>query len=94
MARILYDDGKKIGEIEEWSQREDPPTYKTFLGKTALLKPANNECTFVSPKPVHRKSRLTIIEDSKIRYVLEVIKVVGGTQIIAKIKEQAPVTAK
>jgi hypothetical protein len=87
MARILYDGTTKIGEIEDWTKREEPATYKTFLGKTALLAPANNECTFTSPKPVSRKSKLTVVEDSKTRYVLEVQKVVGGTQVIAKIKE-------
>jgi hypothetical protein len=88
MASILYDDGKKIGEISEWTRKSEPAAYKTFLGKTALMTPANDECSFTSPKPVNRKSKLTVVEDSKTRYVLEVVKVVGGTQITAKIKEQ------
>lgn len=88
MARILYDGEIKIGEITEWAQKTEPPVYKTFLGKTALLTPANDECSFVSPKPVNRKSNLTVVEDKNVRYVLQVVKVVGGTQIIAKIKEK------
>ena len=88
MARLLYEDGKKIGEITDWSVRNEPATYKTFLGKTALMTPANDECSFTSPKPVNRKSKLTVLEDSSLRYVLEVLKVVGGTVITAKIKEK------
>ena len=86
MARVLYDNGKEIGEITEWTMRIDPPVERTFLGKTALIKPANDECTFVSPKPVSRRSKLTVVEDGKKRFVLEIIKVVGGTKIQAKIK--------
>ena len=88
MAHLLYDDGKKIGEVSDWTRKTEPAAYKTFLGKTALMTPANDECSFISPKPVHRKSKLTVVEDSKIRYVLVVTKVVGGTQITAKITEQ------
>ena len=87
MAFIVFENGKKLGEVENWSQREDPPTYKTFLGKTALLKPANNECTFVSPKPVRRKAILKIIQDQKTEYTVEVLKAIGGTEITAKILE-------
>lgn len=85
MARMLFDDGKLVGEISDWAQKTDPPVYKTFLGKTALLTPANDECSFVSPKPVHRKAKLVVVEDKKIRYELQITKVVGGTEIIAKI---------
>lgn len=91
MARILFDDDKLIGEITDWAQKAEPAVYKTFLGKTALLTPANNECSFVSPKPVKRKSKLTIVEDKKIRYDLEIVKVVGGTEIVAKIKGQTQI---
>ncbi len=87
MAFIVFENGKKLGEVENWSQREDPPTYKTFLGKTALLKPANNECSFVSPKPVRRKAILKVIKDAHTEYTLEVIRAVGGTEITAKILE-------
>ena len=91
MAFIVFENGKRLGEVENWSQREDPPTYKTFLGKTALLKPANNECTFVSPKPVRRKSILKVINDSpgtaRVEYTVEVLKAVGGTEVTAKILE-------
>jgi hypothetical protein len=88
MARLLYDDGNKVGEISDWTQRNEPAAYKTFLGKTALMSPANDLCSFTSPKPVHRKAKLTVVEDSSVRYVLEVLKVVGGTEITAKIKEK------
>jgi hypothetical protein len=87
MAFIVFENGKSLGEVENWSQREDPPTYKTFLGKTALLKPANNECTFVSPKPVRRKAILKIIGDARTEYTVEVLKAVGGTEVTAKILE-------
>lgn len=85
MKRVLFDDGVKVGEVEVWAQRSDPPTYKTFLGKTALLAPANNECTFVSPKPIKRKSKLTVIENGKLKYELQVLRAVGGTEVTAKI---------
>ena len=92
MAYILFDsDGKKIGEISEWKHEVAPPAYKTFLGKTVLMAPANDECTFVSPKPVRRKAVLTIVADAKTRYVVEVTAAIGGTQITAKIKEQTTV---
>ncbi len=88
MAYLLYDnDGKKIGEISEWKHEVAPPAYKTFLGKTVLMTPANDECSFVSPKPVRRKDILTIVADAKTRYTVEVMKAVGGTQVTAKIKE-------
>ncbi|RYZ70157.1 MAG: hypothetical protein EOP05_13705 [Proteobacteria bacterium] len=91
MKRVLFDDGVKVGEVEDWAQRSDPPTYKTFLGKTALLAPANNECTFVSPKPVKRKSKLTVIEDGKLKYELQVVQLVGGTEVTAKILKTSQV---
>jgi len=88
MKHLLFNDGKLVGEISGWVQREDPPAYKTFLGKTVLMSPANSECSFVSPKPVSRKMKLTVVEDKKLRYILEVTKVTGGTQVVAKIKER------
>ena len=87
MERVLYDNGKELGKISEWAQQNSEPVYKTFLGKTVLATPANTGCTFTSPKPVARKSKLTVIEDKKKRYVLEISRIVGGTQVTAKIKE-------
>jgi hypothetical protein len=89
MKRILFSDGKEVGEISEWSQRSDPPAYKTFLGKTVLMTPANTECSFTSPKPVNRRSKLSIVEDNKVTHELEILKVTHGTKIVAKIKNNA-----
>lgn len=91
MARVLYDDKKLIGEVLEWTQRSDPPAYKTFLGKTVLMTPANVECSFVSPKPVNRRSKLTIVEDKNKRLILDIVKVIGGTNVIAKIREEVAI---
>ena len=85
MAMILFDAGKKIGEISDWSVATLEPVYKNVLGKTVLSTPANDECTFVSPKPVNRKSDLVIIENGTHEIKLRLVKVTGGTNIIAKI---------
>ena len=85
MANILYDNGIKVGEISDWQVANMPPVYKTFLGKTVLSIPANDECTFISPKPVKRKSSLVVIENGKYEYHLKVVKVTGSTAVAAKI---------
>ncbi len=94
MAHILFDQGKKLGEISEWVVVTQPPAYKNVLGKTVLLTPANDECTFVSPKPVNRKSKLTIIEDEKRELTLQLKMVKGGTSITAKILSQKDISEK
>ncbi len=85
MARILYDHKKLIGEVSDWALESQPPAYKNVLGKTVLSTPANDECTFVSPKPVNRKSALTIVEDEKLEHVLQLKSVKGGVFVVAKI---------
>ena len=82
---ILFDHGKRLGEISEWAVAALPPVYKNVLGKTVLSTPANDECTFVSPKPVNRKSQLTIIEDGRWQITLRLVMVKGGTLVTAKI---------
>lgn len=83
MAQILYDHGKKIGEISSWSLEFQEPVYKNVLGKIVLSTPANNVCTFVSPKPVNRKSKLSIIQDAELEYVLQLKMIKGGTFVTA-----------
>lgn len=85
MAYILFDQGKKIGEISDWTVIVHEPTYKNVLGKIILSTPANNECSFVSPKPVNRKSQLIVIQDGKKEFVLQVKAVKGGTFVSALI---------
>lgn len=85
MAIILYDNGARLGEVTDWQIANKPSVYKTFLGKTVLSTPANDECTFISPKPVKRKSNLMIVENGKREYHLQVIKVTGSTSVAAKI---------
>ncbi len=87
MKRVLFSDGKEVGEIFDWTQRSDPPAYKTFLGKTVLMTPANTECTFTSPKPVNRRAKLSIVEDDNVSFELEILKVTHGTKIVARIKK-------
>ncbi|MBC7372094.1 MAG: hypothetical protein H7326_11040 [Bdellovibrionaceae bacterium] len=82
---ILYDAGKRVGEISDWSVAALPPIYKNVLGKSVLSTPANDECTFVSPKPVTRKSQLVVIEDGKWEITLRLVMIKGGTAVTAKI---------
>lgn len=81
MAYILYDQGKKLGEIEGWAVTPYVPVQKNVLGKIVMGVPQPDECTFVSPKPVNRRSELTVIEDGKHHYVLKVKSVIGTTVI-------------
>lgn len=83
MAYILYDHGKKVGEISDWTVASKEPVYKNVLGKVVLSVPANNECTFVSPKPVNRKSVLTVVHDGKRKFTLKITAVKGGTFVSA-----------
>lgn len=85
MAYILYEEGKKVGEVSDWSVAAKEPVYKNVLGKTVLSVPANNECSFVSPKPIKRKSKLTIVEDGKTEIVLKTISVKAATMVSAVI---------
>ena len=85
MAYILFDQGKRIGEISDWKVAAVPATYKNVLGKSFLSVPANDECTFISPKPVNRKSQLVVIEDGKWEIALQLKNVKGGTEVTAKI---------
>ncbi len=88
MAYVLFDHGKKIGEIAEWTVASQEPVYKNVLGKVVLSVPANNECTFVSPKPVNRRSQLIVIQDGKLEFNLQVKSVKGATQVTALIISQ------
>jgi hypothetical protein len=73
MPYILFDHGKKIGEISDWTVEAREPVYKNVLGKTVLSTPANNECSFVCPKPVNRKkSQLTVVQDGKLEFTLQI----------------------
>ncbi len=86
MVYILYDHGKKIGEITNWLVATNEPVYKNVLGKIVLSTPANNECSFVCPKPVNRKkSQLTVIQDAKIEFTLQIKTVKGATFVTALI---------
>lgn len=84
MKHILYDQGKKLGEISEWKLTPYAPVYKDILGKMALMPATKDMCSFVTPKPVSRKTQLTIIEDQKQKLVLE-IKSVKGMTVTASI---------
>lgn len=88
MAYILFDHGKKIGEIAEWTVASQEPVYKNVLGKVVLSVPANNECSFVSPKPVNRKSQLIVIRDGVQEFKLQVKTVKGATFVTALIVSQ------
>ena len=84
MAHILYDQGKKLGEVSEWTMTLSQPVYKDVLGKMVLMPPTHDICTFVTPKPVSRKTQLTILENQKQELVLQ-IKSVKGMTVTASI---------
>ncbi len=94
MAYILFDHGKKVGEISDWVVEAREPVYKNVLGKVVLSVPANNECTFVSPKPVNRKSQLVVVQDGQCEYALQLKGVKGGTFVNALIVTQKDLSKK
>ena len=79
MAHILYDQGKKIGEVSEWKLTPYEPVYKDILGKLVLMPVTNDVCSFITPKPVSRKTQLTILEDQTKELVLQIKSVKGMT---------------
>jgi hypothetical protein len=95
MAYILFDHGKKNGEITDWVVAPNEPVYKNVLGKMVLSNPANNECSFVCPKPVNRKnSQLTVIQDAKIEFTLQIKTVKGATFVTALILSKKNLSKK
>ncbi len=99
MKYILYENGRRLGEVSEWLFSQKPPEYKTVLGKTFLSVPGNDQCTFISPKPVNRKRSYFIVVENENppqtkplnknqtsrEIQIQILKVVGGTSVIAKI---------
>ena len=79
MEHVLFDQGKKLGEVSEWKLIPYEPVYKNVLGKNVLMPATNDICTFVTPKPVSRKTQLTILEDKKREFVLQIKSVKGMT---------------
>lgn len=88
MSYILFDNGKKVGEISDWTVASQEPVYKNVLGKVVLSVQANVECSFVSPKPVNRKSKLIVIKDGVREFNLQVKSVKGATFVTALIISQ------
>ena len=84
MTHILFDKGVKLGEVSEWKLTPYEPVYKDVLGKLVLMPVTNDICSFITPKPVSRKTQLTIIEDRKTEMVLQ-IKSVKGMTVTASI---------
>ena len=84
MAHVLFEQGKKIGEVTDWKLTKSEPVYKHVLGKEVLLPAKNDLCSFNTPKPVNRKAQLTIIEDQKFELVLEIksVRVMAVTAFI------------
>ena len=84
MAYILFDQGKKLGEVSDWNLVPYQPVYKLVLGKNVLMPVTFDVCSFVTPKPVSRKTQLTILENQKCELVLQ-IKSVKGMTVTASI---------
>lgn len=85
VAATLYENGKKIGEVEDWAITVKPAESKKVLGKEFVTTPSSNQCTFTSPKPVRRKSELIIIVDEICEYTLGEAKITSGVKVSAKI---------
>lgn len=79
MDHVLYDQGKKLGEVSEWKLIPYEPVYKDVLGKNVLMPATHDLCSFVTPKPVSRKTQLTILEDKRRELVLQIKSVKGMT---------------
>jgi hypothetical protein len=84
----LFADGKKLGEISAWKLIERLPETKTVLGKHILTQKPKDQCEFISPKPVNRKSQLWLISDKKIKWTLTEVKVKDGTFITATVADR------
>ena len=87
MAYILFEKGKKIGEISDWILNLRPAEIKNVLGKEVLMPKPKDQCTFTSPKPIPKRSDLILIFDRKVEYILKVTFVRGGTFVTADILE-------
>lgn len=86
--RILYENGKKVGEIEDWVLTERQAEKRVVLGKEIFMPKPKDQVTFASPKVVGRKSDLVVIDDNKIHYRLDEIKVKAGTLVTASVAER------
>ena len=82
MTHVLFDQGKRIGEVSDWKVTPYEPEYKDVLGKSVMMPAKNDLCSFITPKPVSRKTQLTIVEDGKRELVLQ-IKAVKGMTVTA-----------
>ena len=88
MACVLFEKGKKIGEISDWIWIQKPAQIKNVLGKEVLMPKPQDQCTFTSPKPIPKRSDLILICDRKIEYVLKTTYVRGGTFVTADIIQE------
>lgn len=88
MPYILYENGKKIGEISDWKITELPAPTRMVLGKLITLPKPKDQCTFVSPKPVQRKSELLVVQDNKFEFQIRSTYVKDGTFITGDVLDQ------
>jgi hypothetical protein len=91
---ILYDHGKKVGEVADWKVTKSVPVEKNVLGKIILVAAKNDECSFISPKPVNRRSQLNVIENGLMEYSLLVKAVKGSINVSAEILAKRKLTKK
>lgn len=88
MGYVLFESGKKIGEVEDWNLIQRPAEVKNVLGKEFISRKPYDECTFISPKPIHRKGKFTVVQDKKTEYVLQPTSIKDGTVVIATVLEK------
>lgn len=94
MAHILFEQGKKIGQISNWAVTPDVPVEKNILGKKVLLPPGKDTCTFISPKPIRRKAQLTVIENDQCEFSLDVKSVQNTNMVTAEIVSRRNLSKK
>jgi hypothetical protein len=85
MARIVWCEGERLGEISDWSMTDRPAEKRMVLGKEILMPKPKDQCQFVSPKPIHWKKKVWVIEDGKIKYTLGELKIQHGTNVTATV---------
>ena len=88
MAYVLFENGKKLGDIKDWTLTDRPAVHKVVLGKEIVTPKPKDLVTFTSPKPVKRKNSFTVVQDQKIEFVIQVTNVKDHTLVTGEVLER------
>ncbi|MES2964168.1 MAG: hypothetical protein V4760_09785 [Bdellovibrionota bacterium] len=88
MTMTLFEDGKRIGVIEEWTRTERFAEKKTVLGKEIVTRKPKDQCQFVSPKPVNWRKRLHLVAEDGTKLTLTDVRVTKVTTVTATIDDE------